>query len=207
MLGSTAACRYDNDDRCDAHQVFDGEQNVCLCEPGYALIEQKCVRCRANETAVGNTCQCELGYQRTDAGTCLPGPSGLGEECDPKSNATAPSECPPAFPFCALASTGEGYCTQNECDSTDDCAEGYTCAIWEETPFCQRPPTGFGDECETNADCEGKEADFCETLISKACLVSGCDLELKNCADGFECCDISAFGIDDTLCVPNGECP
>jgi hypothetical protein len=69
----------------------------------------------------------------------------------------------------------------------------------------EQPPEGLGMSCSSNADCEGTEAEFCDTFMTQACQVIGCSLEPDDCYMGYECCDLSAFSIGN-LCVPVGAC-
>ncbi len=201
-IALAAACAFDADDRCGAHQSFNDVLNVCECDSGYALDGEECVRCGDNEVPADGQCVCEPGFVRSEEGDCEPAGGDLSMECEPES-----SDCAGEYSFCALAPAGDGYCTAADCESSDDCPDGFTCTTWEASPFCMRPPTGLGDECDSHEDCEGNDASFCESLLNRACVVAGCDLELEDCSDGFECCDISAFGVEDTLCVPEGRCP
>jgi hypothetical protein len=42
--------------------------------------------------------------------------------------------------------------------------------------------------------------------MTHACLVQGCSLDPDDCFAGYECCDLSMFGIPQ-ICVPKGTCP
>jgi hypothetical protein len=56
------------------------------------------------------------------------------------------------------------------------------------------------------ADCAGKEASFCDAVMTHQCLVPGCTLTPDNCFEGTQCCDLSMF-TGTTLCVAKGTCP
>jgi hypothetical protein len=60
--------------------------------------------------------------------------------------------------------------------------------------------------CTSEADCAGTEATYCDIFVSRSCLVQGCSLDPDNCFEGWECCDLSAFGIPMPLCLPLGAC-
>ena len=109
----------------------------------------------------------------------------------------------------------------NECKNITDCEDGHYCDLTLDPPRCMSPPSGQGVACTSQEDCEAFDADYCETLISKTCLVQGCDPVLNNCTPGFDCCDFSfmdlpALCIDSTLsggvcqtgvtCASNDDC-
>ena len=50
------------------------------------------------------------------------------------------------------------------------------------------------------------EATYCDTFKSHSCLVQGCSLTPNNCFSGWECCDLSAFGVPQPICVAQGAC-
>ena len=83
---------------------------------------------------------------------------------------------------------GESTCVGDQyCDKTLSPAE------------CRDYPTGQGMPCETQEDCAGYDADFCETYVSFSCLVKECDVELNNCSDDYLCC-----GFADQTTFPEG---
>jgi hypothetical protein len=60
--------------------------------------------------------------------------------------------------------------------------------------------------CETPDDCAGTEATFCDSFMTHSCQVQGCQVDPNDCFAGFECCDLSAFGLPEPLCIPTGAC-
>jgi hypothetical protein len=93
------------------------------------------------------------------------------------------------------------------------CMAGYTRNTATE-PCTELPadlvkPTGQDDSCVppngSAAACEGKEASFCDNIVSGTCLVPNCTLAPDNCFPGKECCDLSSFGLG-TLCIAAGAC-
>jgi hypothetical protein len=191
-------CLYDPDDRCDDGMVYREDLALCVCEEGYAYTPDGCVACGEHEVASSAGCVCEAGFSKPSAGEpCLETPTGLGIECDP----TAPA-CPAPYDHCEPAADS-GYCTTTGCTSSDDCEGGYACNA---QAICQRPPVGLGQSCSTPDDCAGTEATFCDTFMAMSCQVQGCSLDPDNCFVGFECCDLSAFGLPQPLCIPEGAC-
>jgi hypothetical protein len=106
-------------------------------------------------------------------------------------------------------------CGDNEMASAAGCVcvTGYV-RIAATDPCTELPPdvvkpTGQDDPCVppngTAAACEGKEASFCDNVVSGTCLVPGCTLAPDNCFAGKECCDLTTFGLG-TLCIAAGAC-
>lgn len=124
----------------------------------------------------------------------------LGAECSTDSSCSDP-----AFNHCEMSTTG-GYCTSTGC-SEGECSGGYACDTSASPSVCRRPPNGLGKSCTSASDCAGTEATFCDTFMAHACLVANCSLEPNNCFTGYECCDLSPFGVPAPLCVPTGACP
>lgn len=191
-------CLYDADTRCgEGMGEFDEANNRCVCPEGSVYTEAGCVTCGEHEVASPSGCNCEEGYSRPSADApCAETPSGLGADCDP-----AASTCAAPFDHCEAGSNG-GYCTSS-CTTSDDCEGGYACNA---ASICQRPPVGLGTPCETAEDCAGTEATYCDTFVAHSCQVQGCQLEPDNCFSGFECCDLTAFGVPEPLCIPQGAC-
>jgi hypothetical protein len=174
-----------------------GDNLRCVCPAGSITTPDGCVACGEHEMSTGSACVCEEGYSRPAAGApCVEAPSGLGMECDP----AAPT-CPAPYDHCEPAGAS-GYCT-SACSAPEECSGGYAC---NSASICQRPPAGLGKACETPADCAGTEATYCDTIVSHACQVEGCSVAPNNCFAGFDCCDLSGFGVPVNLCVPTGQC-
>jgi len=198
-----SACVYDADDRCDQNQtLWDGKR--CVCVEGAALTESGCVMCGANERAAGTTCECIEGYSRPAPGSaCEPKPAGLGDACD-----TASTPCTNAsYSECHVVSGTTGYCTNTGCSATSGCSGGYACDTSSTPPFCRRPPLGQGAACDSAQDCAAYEATYCESFQTHQCLVEHCSTSPDNCFSGYQCCDLTSLGLNNTLCVPAGACP
>lgn len=228
-LISVAACVYDPDQRCGPGQVLetDGSES-CVCAKGHASTPTGCVLCQANEEAGPAGCVCKVGFGRanptaacapcgeseivgaTGACECAPGfakaaanapcaaaPAGQGTSCD-----AASAPCTDAtHNYCHVTPGTTGYCTTQACTSDAECTGGYLCDLKATPSYCRRPPIGFGKSCTSDADCAGTEATYCDLFVTQSCLVSGCSLTPDNCFSGTECCDLSAFGIAQPLCV------
>jgi hypothetical protein len=115
--------------------------------------------------------------------------------CDP----TTPC-ADPLLSYCYATATGAAYCTSPGCTSAADCPTGWFCDLTLTPSVCRHPPTGEGTPCAAPADCAQFEASYCETMVSKSCLVSGCNPQLNNCDDAHLCCDFASFGLP-SLCV------
>lgn len=210
-LGVSIGSCIVGDDKCDAHQVEvsrDQKLYSCECEPGYVVSPQGygCVSCGEHQEVLNGKCVCEAGYERADdSATCeeIEG-SELGAACSESEPCANPN------PYCAT-SEDEPYCTTQGCARNDDCPKDWRCGSADELRFCQRPPSGFGDACESSDDCAGKEAAFCETLQTHMCIVSDCLEDPVACPSQSSCCDLKAF-VGTSLCVANdfltdGKCP
>lgn len=201
VLGS---CVYDSSDRCGDHQVIWGDNVRCVCDEGSAWTQSGCVRCGKHEVPGANGCICEEGYARAaETEPCKEVPAGQGVACDTTS-ATACTD--PDNNYCQVVSGTTGYCTKVGCTGPDDCEGGYACDTTKTPQVCLKPPVGIGKPCESDADCAGTEATYCDTFQNHACLVQGCTLEPDNCFPGWECCDLTAFGFPAPLCIPEGDC-
>ncbi|MBN2194025.1 MAG: hypothetical protein JW751_14515 [Polyangiaceae bacterium] len=199
-LVTPSACVFDPDDRCGPHQVPYGDNQRCVCEDGYAWAEGGCVACEDHEVASADGCVCEEGYSRlTEGGPCELPPPGLGAECDEDN------PCGEPYPQCEPVDGATGYCTSVGCETSDDCEAGYACDDTVDPTVCRRPPTGLGQPCESDEDCAGTEATYCDLFVTMGCLVQGCTLDPDNCFVGYECCDLSGFGIAEPLCVALAE--
>lgn len=197
-------CVYDSDQRCGEGQVLETEgSETCICAPGYATTPTGCVRCGQHETAGATGCVCEAGYSRaSETAPCTATPAGLGTACDATSNPCMDA----TYNFCHATSGTAGYCTVQNCTSETGCSGGYVCDLAASPSYCRRPPVGAGTPCESDANCAGTEATYCDTSQSHSCVVQGCTLAPDNCFTGTECCDLSIYGITAPLCVPAGAC-
>lgn len=198
LAPAAPGCIYDPDQPCGENMEMSSDGIHCVCVAGTVYTPDGCVTCGDHEVPTAAGCVCEDGYSKPTAdAACVETPAGLGAACDPAAPA-----CTAPYDHCEPAS-GSGYCTTTGCTTSDECEGGYACNA-EAT--CQRPPVGLGKGCETPDDCAGTEATFCDSFQTHSCQVQGCTLDPNNCFVGFECCDLSAFGLPQPLCVPQGLC-
>ena len=199
-----SACIYDADNRCGPHQHL-GDLSSCICDDGLVQQGQDCVPCGENETWQSGVCVCSDGYTRADSdgGACVLG--GPGSSCDLSAS---PSTCQGAdFTICRDHGEGDGYCTTT-CEKDADCPHGFACDTTVTPATCKSAAVGEGDACTSSADCVGKDATYCETVLVHKCLVSGCSTDNPiSCSEGWDCCDTRPLGLNMTLCVPEGQCP
>jgi hypothetical protein len=195
-------CVYDSSNRCGPHQVMYGDSLRCVCDSTSAYSATGCTPCGEHEVPGPAGCACEPGYAKPAAGAaCSEVPMGLGSPCS-----TSEPCADPTFAVCAPGADGSGYCT-NACAAAEDCSGGYACNTSAAESFCQRPPTGTGVSCTSDADCAGTESTYCDSFVTHACLVQGCTVSPNDCFSGTECCDLSAFGVPQPICVAQGGCP
>jgi hypothetical protein len=194
----TAACLYDADNRCSAHQVVISN-NRCACEAGFVPGEDGCVPCADNETESGGECVCVDGYARPAEGqACELIPAELGIDCDTES-----APCPDGvYPLCHVTSGSSGYCTSS-CNDDGDCSGGYRCQPDGADGFCRRPPLGYGESCQSHDDCASGEATFCELIQRNVCLVPCSEGNTDGCFVGETCCNFVVF---EPICVPSAAC-
>jgi hypothetical protein len=161
-------------------------------------------RCGPNQVMYEDLrCVCDANSTPTATGECEPAIKGQGAPCD----ATNPTSCSdPEFNYCQAGANGSGYCTKTGCASTDDCSNGYACDLAVTPSVCRRPPVGLSMSCTSDADCAGTEATYCDTFQTHSCLVQGCSVAPDNCFTGWDCCDLSAFGVPQPICIPEGAC-
>ncbi len=202
FLMLAGSCLVDSDHRCGAHQRLQDEQ--CVCDAGYGLTGNACVECAANEVGSLDGCACASGFGRTDPSKPCVSTASLGQACD-----ADPDCADPADSFCASDSP-RGYCTHADCTSSAECSNDYSCNTRNVPSFCERPPTGAGSPCQSDTDCSGFEAAYCEVVLAHACLKSGCKPDPNVCPGDWVCCDIPLIG--ESLCLPpgrltGGECP
>jgi hypothetical protein len=195
-----SGCLYDSATRCDSHQSV--EDDVCVCDEGFALVDGFCVACGVNEVASSEGCECEPGFARADSDDeCAP-LSGIGEECEEDLDCTNPE-------FALCERTGStNYCT-SACVSSEQCPGEFSCRPTAMGGFCERPPTGLGTACMDD-ECDGFEASYCETVVSQSCVVNDCKVDPERCHGDWVCCDIGL--LSESLCIPpgdleDGKCP
>lgn len=114
--------------------------------------------------------------------------------------------CPKGY---ALTPEGCDKCGKNEIvgASACECAAGFSrSGATDSCEEAEPPPAGDagsasdgrlsaegeGDVCDTDTDCTGPDANFCDPMF-KTCSITGCSLETNNCPDAYACCDVSAF--------------
>ena len=195
-------CVYDADERCGPNQSL-YEDTRCVCAEGSAWNADGCVPCGENEQVTANGCECLAGYLRPTAdAACQEVPPGLGLACDDASAACTDS----VYGHCQLVAGASGYCTSVGCTGSEQCEAGYACDTRAATPFCRRPPIGLGAPCETEGDCAGTEATWCDSFTSKRCVVQGCSIQAQDCFGDLQCCDRSQYGVPAPLCLPPGAC-
>ncbi len=67
-------------------------------------------------------------------------------------------------------------------------------------------PTGLGEVCEGDKDCEDLEADFCTNSPVEPigyCTVKDCTAAPDNCPSGYQCCLFPMQGISDFCITPD----
>lgn len=198
------ACTLDSADRCSPNQVYVESTKTCMCAADTVATATGCVRCGEHEIAGPAGCACEDGFSRASAGAaCEPKVDGSGEACD----AAAATPCSdPKFSHCEPSQFGS-YCTSTGCTASADCPDGFACDTAASPSVCRRPPVGLAKSCTSSADCADSEATYCDTFATHACLVQGCTVAPDNCFEGWDCCDLSQFGVPQPICVAAGGCP
>lgn len=173
-VGSLCGCLLDSSEVCGPHQ-HEGSAGTCECDAGFAADEARI--CRKQKSS----------------------PEALGRACDAKD---APCE-DPKYAHCRVATGSGGYCTNEGCESTDDCDGDFYCDTGAEPSYCRRPPTGQGEPCESSADCDGFEADYClVNPVQSSCLVRDCETD-ADCMPQWTCSDYSAaLPGTPTVCSP-----
>lgn len=199
-----SSCIYDADNRCGPNQHL-SDNRSCLCDDGLVLdAAQNCVPCGDHEEWQSGVCLCTDGFTRdTASGACIESP--IGNSCDLDSgNSDCDTE---PYTLCRDHGEGAGYCT-SACEGDSDCPRGYVCDTESSPASCKSSAVGQGDPCKTSADCEGKDASYCENTIVHLCIVVGCSMTNPlTCSEGFSCCDVHSLGLALTLCTPEGSCP
>lgn len=199
LLGGAlpAACVYDPDERCGPHQRY-LEPDRCECIDGYVPAAEGCEPCGERERESNGACVCVEGYARGSEGAaCEEIPGELGVACD------AETPCPTGrYERCQPVDGDGGYCT-SACSDDGDCDGGYRCQGSGADAFCRRPPTGFGQTCQTDADCADGEATYCDTIQSHLCLVRCAAGNTDVCFVGESCCDFTIFA---PICTPSAAC-
>lgn len=173
------SCLYDDSKVCGDDLEVYGDNERCICPEGSVYTPDGCITCGEHQIVQGTQCVCEEGYEPT-------GPGGACEEVPPSTGGAG----------------GDGGSGDGSCATSDDCDGDAEC---NNAGLCVSPPSGLLQSCAGPEDCAGNDADFCDTFVQMACLVQNCTVTPNDCSAGFDCCDLSAFGLP-TLCIPEGEC-
>ena len=105
LIGLTASCLYDANDRCSKNQVFDPQSDACLCTPDAPPLGSGCVPCAADDTRPA----------------CQQGPSGFGTPC------TADADCQ-GFEASHCETLQAHVCVVANCQTApDSCTGGQSC--------------------------------------------------------------------------------
>jgi hypothetical protein len=207
VSAALSGCIVD-DNRCDANQVeLKGDAVICACAPG-AVPDPNgpgCVKCGEHEEPVGEMCQCVMGFHKpTPDEPCEETTGGvLGAAC------SAAEPCAEPYPYCA-SSGGESFCTTQGCGGNDECEAGWRCNTPGTSGFCAQP-AGLGKACQNPGDCAGTDATFCESFVTRTCIIEKCLDDPDVCPSGNVCCDMTAL-VGSSLCTPStalmgGMCP
>ena len=194
------ACYYDEEHRCGENMVFNADAHICLCDAKSIKSGGGCKRCPSGLEPAGDKCVCPAGMHQDDAGMCEE-TLGLGDTCDNDHPCTDA-----IYDYCAMQpDASEGTCTKR-CTKDADCDETYTCADWEDMPYCKLF-AGVGTSCTMPGPddpvCDG-DAHFC---FMGQCFVTGCKPsdkhETDDCPKDRKCCDVAALtmGAVPTACV------
>ena len=119
------------------------------------------------------------------------------------------------IPLCLAATIGCSDSSSGECGPFEtegatgcECIANYTrhegkCIATNLTMPPEELPqqTGVDQACAAPTDCDGMDADFCESFVSFSCLVSECDPnDPRACSVGHHCCEFPDLGLPN-LCV------
>jgi hypothetical protein len=194
-LGSLLwGCLYDDSERCT--EGMDLADGICVCPENTVLAGERCLECGDDEEARDGVCVCQQGFARTSAGGCSDVPAGLLEDC-------SDADCPDDGADTCVTDDDGSYCSVASCESALDCPAEFGCDLQADPPLCVRPPRGLGEPCTSAADCEGFEAQHCETFQSHVCVVNDCAANPSVCHGDWACCDFAILG--ESLCIPPGE--
>lgn len=179
-----ASCLVDPDNPC-GDQLVEADNGSCVCPDGQVVEEGHCVDCGTHELVEAGKCVCEVGYARGSASAdCEPAPEP--EDCEDGSD-----------------------CAEASCESSEVCPEGMLCDVYD-TGQCVAEPDGLGMSCESDDDCAGTEATYCEVFSTLTCVIQGCAENSGICPGDMACCDFAILGR--SLCVgiadlTDGDCP
>jgi hypothetical protein len=167
------SCVYDGERRCSAHQLLNTDnEEACICEAHFVA------------TADG----------------CVPEPPTASTGGTPSTGGQGSAGAPAAGGGSGGDTTGTGG-TPSSCENDDDCSDGFACNTKLSPSECVELPDGLGKACTSNTDCEGTEATFCDSVVTKGCTVEGCTVDPDSCPPGFVCCQLAIPGLPASLCA------
>jgi hypothetical protein len=202
-FGGASSCLYHAGDRCDPGQIYDANAGLCECDNSMGLVtgDHGCVTCGDHQVVKADSCQCADNYEMVGT-ACQPTTRGLACASDKDCNDAK-------YNACHILPDSGSYCTNTGCTDDTSCDGGYACNTSTDPAYCERPPTGDGQPCQSSMDCQGTDATFCESFKTKVCYVQGCSLTTNDCFGGKECCDLTgpSGGLFKTqICVVAGSC-
>ena len=200
LLTLYACGYYDEDDRCGENMVFNEDAHICLCDSKSIKQGGGCERCPSGREPAGDKCVCPTGMHEDDAGMCEQ-TLGLGDTCDDDSPCTDM-----VYDYCAKKpDASEGTCTKR-CTNDADCDETYTCADWEDMPYCKLF-AGAGTSCTMPGPDDPMCTDDAPYCFIGQCFVTGCKVTenhvTEDCPKDRKCCDVGTLtmGAVTTACV------
>lgn len=202
---AVGGCIIKDGEECDRNQVYRDTSQVDYCDCAPGTVEDPkgfgCLPCGANEDVVAGKCECRSGYSRPPSGgACAPTVGQvLGAAC------TGAGTCSAPYPYCATDGN-EQYCTLEGCGSTKACGDGYRCSGTGSSAYCEKV-SGLTTTCASSADCAAFDANSCDTVQTKKCVVALCASDPKKCAGGTVCCDLSGFMPGFSTCISGTSCP
>ncbi len=190
------SCSFDSDARCGPGQEYSEEFDLCLCASGYAISEDGCEKCGRNEEPGPVGCQCKEGYELVDdeceaEDDSDDDPTGDdADDDDSDDDDSLPMDA--GGPATSLEGGLEGGV--DEPDSVVD-------ASMDPDSDDSMEIDGLGMACTMPEDCEGTDAPYCDTLVTQACLVTGCEIGGSDCPPGYGCQDLSMLGATEPVCA------
>lgn len=222
-----SSCMYDKNKPCGDDWDVDKDANGnprCVCPEGSVYSPTGCIECGEHQIVQGAACVCEEGFIMGSDNTCQEAPpdtsttsstTGAGGTGNSSSSGTtgesgaagAAGEGGAGDSTSTESTTTDGGSTTSTTGSAPECAANDDC---DPTEICDagvcRLPTGWGSACDTNDQCAGFEAGWCDTY-QHACTVSDCTSTPKTCPAAYDCCDLTGFGAGFTImCIPAGFC-
>ena len=213
------------DKGCGRNQLLDAASWVCVCIPNAVASEQGGCECEVKaedgqaKAPVDGVCEqppepppAPEPPMMGDAGEDGGGEPAFSGECvDVSAGASCSSsaDCSGAFDHCAVGDNGSGYCSKSGCTADAECCgdSGRCKPAFENKPsYCQVVPSGLDVEvlCSSDADCEGLDADYCETFQANLCIQT-CDSGTtpSGCAPDYICCGVALASL--YFCIPEEQ--